>query len=386
VINYLVDSKARADINDIANQVGVVKYLKYNFDNGGLDQYFTAYNALKAGGTGVYNISFVGDSAGEGMYASSNYDYHYDTSNNHMEAIFNGYVGLLNGSYINKFDNTGLGYIPVFAPYEMTNIWKFTGSWSSYADEGISGANKMSGANGDIAKFRFHGTGVRIVVGKSPLSGTFEAKIDGTVIGTFSCYNGTAIPAAEIEIAAEGTLANKHHVLTITVNDAINPYILLHGGYSLNGATKGFRMIRACRLLATAESHAVETSMQTSINIWQPKLTIIALLANELYYQKTQESFETALQTLVTRAKTYGDVLLYAYFPRGGDFQAEDNLPYIETMKAVSDENNVPMIDLVTPYMDRMFELGCLSPVDLDHPNDRGFRLMYEPLRRELLP
>jgi len=353
-----------------------VKYIKHNFDNGGLDQYFAAYNALKAGGTGVYNICFIGDSAGEGAHCDPN----------KAKYPLKSYVGLLNAAYSRKFDDLGWGFIPVHMPYGSNSPWFFDDDWYSLENEGfgVSKGNMYSDTQGATVNYYFYGTGVKVVAALSPVGGSFSAKIDGVSKGTFSVASGSSefVGAAEIEIAAAGTLDSLNHNLEITVQSGP---VMLIGAYALTNAAKGFRMIRSCRDGATVGSHIFsDFVLDAGIDFWQPKLTIIALIANDIMYETSLNDYKAGLQTLIDHAKLTGDALLYAYIQRG-DFSGEAHIPYINAMKEVSDTNNVPMIDAITPYLDKYMTLDLYAD-DLYHPNDKGHQLMAKPLIYELLP
>lgn len=347
-----MDIIARAIAAQNSKKTGVYTY---NTDVG-LRRWRSALARVKAGTGQIVNVSCLGDSISEGAHATS--------------WVSGGFLGRINTELIAKYGDVGRGFIPVFfgnaSPY-----WTFTGTWANYGTFGITASNKSSTIINSTATFAFNGTGVSIIVVKGPICGNFLVSIDGGSTTEYNTYNASVLNAFSIDITGLGT---GDHTLVITQNEAGKNVILL-GAYEIKG-TSGVRINRCCRY-GTTVSHAMtyETAQYTEIDFWSPVLTIIAYLANDCGTGTNLSIYENNLQTLITRAKIFGDVLLVA---NGLHSTTINETQYASVMMRLALSNNVAFVDIVNRWgADGSYAtntLGFLS--DSVHPNDYGHQDM----------
>lgn len=316
------------------------------YNTGNLQKYYAALDKLEDADA-IHNVVVLGDSDSEGYLAGT-------TGNDWLN---NGYVGLINLAYAQKYDDTGIGFIPVFAPYNSTVKWTFDENWANYTSLaiGITAENRAAQTAGAVATFNFSGTGVKVLVATGSLCGDFTAKIDGVNKGTFTTTDATdLIYTALLEIATAGSLADGAHVLEITTVDAT--LVILEGAVELTNATKGIRIIRNCRY-NTKVNHAVgaEYIEKPEIDIWNPILTIIAYIANDITGTTNTTTYQNDLETLATRAKLFGDVIMYANYSVAVAGSAS---PYVAAMHAAADATNSVFIDAVSQYEGKLTDLG----------------------------
>lgn len=245
---------------------------------------------------------------------------------------------------------------------------------------GIGGVNRYSEVAGSVASFAFHGTGVVLTCVCGYVGGNVNVAVDGVSKGTINTYL-ESIETRDFVVAAAGTLADGDHVLTVTTTSTAT--ILLAGAYALTAATTGFRVIRSCLFGAVAANFTGTDSLSASITKWSPKLTIIALIANDAQALTNVATYGTQIQTLITAGKASGSVLLYADYPRP-DMAATASDAYLAKLIELSNSNDVPLIDMITPYKGRLFDLNLVA-LDGTHPNGAGHNLIYQGLRSVLL-
>lgn len=351
-------------------------WILHNFNNGGLDKFRAAKANLEAGNNAIYNVVVISDSSGEGYMADES---------SPLNNIANGYVGLLNSAFASRYQDLGTGFLPVFALSGASeHPWSFDANWTWLdGGYGIVGDHYVAMTTGSVATFNFNGTGVVVTAVRGDACGSFAASIDSVSKGTFNTYKTGEIDGAEdFVIAAAGTLSDGNHTLTITTSSSA--VVLLVGAYPLTNNTRGMRVIRCCKYGTTVANYTWAGSgyvMFAEIDHWTPILTIIALIANDAAGTNIS-TYKTEIQRLITKGKEFGDVLIYANYPRP-DYAGSINLPYVAALKELSDVNNVPMIDLCTPYADKTKPYNLMAS-DNTHPNANGQELMFRPLKAVL--
>ncbi|MEL7609735.1 MAG: SGNH/GDSL hydrolase family protein [Bacillota bacterium] len=345
-----------------------------NMAGGGLNTYHQALDALDAGGSGIRNIVLLSASDGEGYSADETVP---------INNLVKGFAGLLNSAHARRYQDTGLGFIHAGALEYGGGPWTYDSYWQWYSGGyGIAGTNMYAATAGAKATFAFHGTGVTLVCASGSSTGAFTAKIDGVDKGSFNTYSVPLYGARAFVIAAAGTLTDSDHVLEITTSSTA--IILIVGAYALTNATRGVRLIRGCQAGAPVQQFVwSEQILYAEIDVWNPALTIIAIIANDVAAGTAVSTFKTHTQTLITRAKTFGSVLLYADWPRP-DKAATAGDAYVVALQELSDTNNIPLIDMMTPYKGQLVTLGYVAGDNI-HPNAAGHQLLYRPLAQSLL-
>ena len=338
-----------SDINSVKVKEGFI----YNADIG-LRKWRAALANMKVKNDVILDVPFIGDSITEGQSAS---DYR-----------LGGYVGRIRSALAEKYGDVGLGFVPVYYPGNAP-LWSFSGNWiDNTGGYGPSGISKRSTTNGDTATLAFNGTGITVMGLQGPGVADISVSIDGGMPTTLN-FKGSTIKPVFRSITG---LADGNHIMTITTNVAPGESFWLIGAYPIKG-TKGIRVHPMAKQGARTHNVNTDQAMQAEIDVWDPKLTVIAIGTNDIPAGLSADNYGAQLQTLVTRAKRYGDVLLVSVGLIRTDYDDIANL-YNETMKNIALTNNVAFIDIRDRWGGSadyaMNTLGFLyDPV---HPNDVG--------------
>lgn len=115
--------------------------------------------------------------------------------------------------------------------------------------------------------------------------------------------------------------------------------------------------------------------MQNEIDFWTPSLTVIALTANDYGGQTSLTSYKTNLQTLITRALVYGDVLLTSIGVHYDEnTSAIKQQSYVDIVKQLAITNNCAYLDIHDRWNGGVYAqniLGFLANGDV-HPTASG--------------
>lgn len=330
----------------------------YNMGKG-LRRWRSKLAALSAGSAETINLCVIGDSITEGAISNAS----------PANYLTKGYVGLIRAALATEYEDMGTGFIPTHYVKDSL-LWTFGGTWiAETASFGVTGACRASSVNGSTATLAFNGTGVGIVVARGSVGGTLDFTIDAAPAGSFDTYKvSPADPAYVHEISGLGA---GDHTLVVTANLTAGETIWLLGAYPIKGAS-GVR-VNMCGRWGTTTANAVGSyAPEAEIDIWNPALTIIAYTANDFAGQTALATYTTNLQTLVTRALTYGDVLLVSVGPTNATYPISQTA-YVDAMKQVALANNVAFIDIYGRWNGGAYAkvtLGLLA--DDVHPNAAG--------------
>lgn len=351
---------------------GQTPWKLYNAGGHGLDAYRAAAASLDTGANTVANVVVLSASDGDGYAADE------AAPGNNLKL---GFVGQLNSAFASRWQDTGIGFIHSCALPYGGSPWTFDSNWAYFdGGFGIGSNNRTAQTAGAVSTLAFNGTGVAVNFTCGSSTYTFDASVDGVSKGSFNT-NQPSIAAKDIVIAAAGSLANGPHTLTLTTTSP--GIVMVLGATALTPATRGMRMIRACVSGSGAGPFVWNYAPQAAIDQWNPALTVIALLANDAHAGTPAADFKTYTQLLITRAKLFGSVLLYADWPRP-DMAADASDPCLAKYIELSNENDVPLIDMVTPLKGRLAGLGLVAG-DGVHPNLPGHNLLAKPLLSMLL-
>jgi lysophospholipase L1-like esterase len=340
----------------------------YNTDVG-LRKWKATLAKLASGTNQIFNMSVMGDSISEGANAS---DY-----------ISKGYVGLLRTALQGKFGDVGKGFIPVHYPFSG-KLWSWSANWNNNDDAmGATGSYLSTAANGETASINFSGTGFGLVFTKGSICGSVSVAIDGGEPVTINT-NGAYTSAWAYEITG---LTDGNHALVLTTSIAVDgsQRIYLLGGYEIKG-TRGIR-VNMVGKYGTQTLHSVRTdALRCEIDMWTPVLTIIAFTAND--YSNNVDpngAYKTNLQTMITRAKQFGDVMLVSVGLRSGTYTYQQQ-QYVDVMKSLAFANDCAFIDIFSKWgsdWDIPNDLGMMS--DVVHPNDAGHQDIATAITQVLL-
>ncbi|MBS1968656.1 MAG: BppU family phage baseplate upper protein [Bdellovibrionales bacterium] len=280
------------------------------------------------------------------------------------------WVALLRKELTQKVGDVGRGVVSTHFPNAVGPLrWTFTGTWSTQVLFGIMGDCRLSTTLGSTATLSFNGTGIKILTYANSSGGKFLASVDGGTPVEFNSNVAAAEPCKEFTITG---LSAGDHTLVITQNDA-GKNLMLIGAYELKG-TKGVRVNNVSKSGgSTANVTWNNNVLIAEIDYWNPTLTIIEFFTNDYMSQVDLVAYKNTMQTLISRAKQFGDVLLIANGIRTEN-QTIKQTDYINVLKTLATENQVALLDTFNRWGGN-FEyangtLGYLA--DTVHPNDVG--------------
>jgi len=328
----------------------------------GLRKWRAALASMKAGVTPKINLNIIGDSITEGMGTTD-----FRTKS---------YTNLVRIALAAKYGDVGNGLIPSWHPDSNiagTPWWTYAGTgWTNEATFGLTMLCKRSQTSGDTATISFNGTGIKFLFLRGSACGTCTIAIDGGAPTSYNFANGTTEYANVTTISG---LANGAHTAVITSTVAAGKYIWLIGAYEIKGTT-GVQVNMCGRYGTQTASSYPDPSLQVSINHFQPKLTLVALLSNDFAGSIPVDNYKARLQAIVTRALTTGDVMLMSL----GHRNATSTYPqkdYADMMRTVADENNIAYLDLFNRWGGGLGATAGITAKNLGlmddvHPTDAG--------------
>lgn len=305
----------------------------------GLRTWRAAIARLNAGANQIVNVCCMGDSITEGGVSggggiSDLTGVNYPTK---------GYVGRVRSVMTSKFGDVGPGFIATYHP-KFSPLWTFSAGWSdSTANNfGVTGFNKMTSASGETATHNFNGTGIKIYAGGGSSGGAFTASVDGGAPVAFDTNRASVSPLLEFSITG---LADGAHTLTITSTVAAGKFIWLFGAYALKGTT-GVRIHNVARWGTRAPQASVDTALAAEIDPFQPTLTTIAYTANDYTNGTDLATYKSSLQSIITRAKQYGDVMLISTGLRNDATGPIPQVEYNNIQRTLALQNDVAYLDI----------------------------------------
>lgn len=325
-----------------------------------LSRYREACNNLINGEDKIYNICVLGDSITEGAVAgTNNFDY-----------MNLGYMGLLKDRLYAKYGDNGEGLIPTY--YKVPQfLWTFSDGWTDETLVGVTGRSKHTNLAEKTATIGFNGTGLAIIAYTHNTYGRVGVSIDG---GAETILNFSEVLAGYKTYKIEG-LSDGQHTAVIRTLD--NKSVVLVGYYELKPSTKGFRVNFCGRSGIAVTSFTSVYGLQAEIDLWQPKLTIIASITNDIGSSIPVADYRTHLQILVDRAKIYGDVILFANNGRIDKTKAVQ-LPYVNAMRDIAFKNNCIFVDMFNRWQFESHNMGYMA--DTLHMTATGHKEMADAL------
>lgn len=308
----------------------------YNGEKG-LAKWRSALKQLKAGAGTIYNLNFIGDSITEGALSDAE----------PQNWITKGFVGNVRNKLTAMFGDTGTGFIPVYHPYGHP-FWTLNGSWAldEEWDIGVSKICALCPSATSTMTFTFTGTALKVLYGIGSIVGQFDWKIDAGSNTRVNSY-GASLAVGEINITG---LSDASHTLTIT-KVADDNYVAIFGAYPVKG-TRGIR----CNQMGSFGKFAADFVDYTGgealvqgleIDYWTPTLTVISLILNDAEAGTSVATYKSQLQTLITSAKAYGDVLLFNNaFTIAPPLAYSSAIPYSNALKDLAVANNICYVDL----------------------------------------
>lgn len=329
----------------------------------GLRKYRSAIAKVESGTNQTFNICFLGDSITEGVGSGTPIEY-----------LSKGYTGIVRSKFNTKYGDVGRGMIPVYHP-SGNPLWTFSAGWSD-SSFGIASAAKSTSAIGETAQISFNGTGIVFIVYKGSNRGNVNVSIDGGAPTTLSLYNA-ANTQGTVQITG---LTDGSHTAVITNAEAKT--VILSGAYEIKGQ-KGFRINMVGKSGASTPTFlASDFTLAASIDIFSPVLTVIALITNDIGSNLNVETFKTNLQTIITRAKVYGDVLLVANNGRSDKIDDVQS-PYVNAIADLAYSNTCAFVNIYKRWGLQGSVLGFMA--DTLHPNAPGHQDIANALLKVLI-
>jgi hypothetical protein len=330
----------------------------------GLRKYRSVIAKLDAGIEQISNVCFVGDSITEGVGSSPTI----------TDYVTKGYLGRLRSRMNTKYGDVGTGMKPSF----HAGQWTFSGTWNDFTLVGIAGVSKWSSTVGSTATIAFNGTGFDLVTYNGAGLGVIEVTVDGGTPFNVDLYNATT--AIRIVNLVSG-LTDGNHTLVIKITVA-EKQVHIIGGYEKKG-TKGIRLNMCGKSGVSSAQLTTNNNIMTSeIDVWNPVLTVIATITNDIGQNLTVDAYKTNMQTLITRAKTFGDVLLLPTNVREDKTDAVQ-APYVNALKELAILNDCAMINIYSRWGFKGQSLGFMD--DILHPNSVGHQDIANALSEKLL-
>lgn len=246
----------------------------------------------------ILNINCIGDSLTIGSHAG----------NNSSEWRLEGYIGILNSLFAEKYEDVGNGLLN--AGYGLlSDYWTTQGTWNYQYTFGFPSFCRYTTEENAIIETIFNGTGVDVYFAKASDAGTVEILIDNVLVETVDCYEDILFANSYAFVVQITELNEGEHTLTVRkTNDTKRVYFL--GACETKG-TEGVRV--NCMGASGQNSGAIKTQGikdMTSSVLWDAPLTIIAYGVNDFKEQVSISTFKTNIQSIITEAQKTGDVIL----------------------------------------------------------------------------
>ena len=366
---------ARKNAADLGNITKQVNLNILNIDSG-LKQWYSVLSKIRTNTNNICDISFIGDSITEGYESEP-----IINKGDYSTYITNGYVGRVRKYFADKYGDVGNGLISVFYPSSLP-YWQYDTGWRSGGIIcGIASQSMYTDIPNSVATLSFSGNGIVIIMGRKDYTGQVKFIIDNGIPIIYDT-NSNVLITDKYTISG---LENGIHTLKVIGGDNLNQYKALHliGAYSLK-ESNGIRVHNCGKYGSIISQHSGDGVLPSEIDIFSPKLSVLAFGANDYGVQTNLVDFETEFLKIVQRAKTFGDVLIYACGIRS-EIYPISQLSYIDIMKRVALNNNCAFIDLVriwgNDYLIDKLELGASV-----HPNIYGHQNMADILVKVLDP
>lgn len=339
------------------------KQLVINADSG-LKNWRNAQNRLNNGENTIFNINFIGDSITDGIGSGTTC----------AQIDQNSFVGLLRTKLQNKYGDTGFGFVNTMlhtggSPITDGPTWAFSGG--ILGDYNLSyGVDTMcwrSTTVGDTATLNFNGNGIVILTSAWTNGASFNYSIDGGNAVTVTPYSSTNNQCYPTVISG---LSDGDHSIVITKLNTASFYLI--GAYPLKG-TKGMRINNMGKRGAVVYYATVAGALPSEFSYWGPVLSVLTYSANDYIGSTNVASFKSSMQTLITEAKKYGDVLLLPIGLNPTSYSPPLS-SYVNAMKDLAISNNCVFIDMYRKWgADWTYAKNMMSFYSSDvHPTIAG--------------
>lgn len=329
----------------------------------GLREWRAARAKALSGTTPKANVNLIADSIGEGSGATNNY--------------IQGMAGLLRSYFTSApFPNTGIGFIPAhYATSEPTKWLALVGTWDDGDGTfGVAKKVKRSSVVGNTATFTFTGTGFQIHYALRGGGGSFSVAVDGGAPVTVNTNGSSSNQRYSLF-----SLPNASHTVVITVTVAGTAGVNIVGHEIAVGATVGAQFNLMAKYGSVLADHTGTFQTQTEIDQFLPKLTMIALMANDFGGQTSLTSYYNNMKLLIDKARAYGDVLLISTGLRKDNSYVIKQKAYNDILMGLAYEKNIAFLDIFNAwgadFTWHQSKMGLIKGAGDDvHPLDSGHK------------
>jgi hypothetical protein len=322
----------------------------------GLQNWRNSYSSIKNGSNEIINIAGLGDSILTGQLAGNT------SGADYASYIVNGVLGKLRDHFNTVYDDGGRGFIP---NSHYPGVWDKLGSWFTAIGYGICNSCWASTTNGSTMTLAFNGTGITVYGLRMNGLSTFTITVDGGTPQPFTEYNSTEQTAYPFTVSG---LEDGDHTAVITVTGGA---LYVFGAMEIKG-NKGVRVHTNSRGGSKSADGAVSKSLDMEINAVSPVLTIINHCANDYSNQISLDSYKSNMQSIITRAKSYGDVLILLT-PLNNSLTIKST-SYQNTLYDLAKENACAVVDFVKKWGGNVniARTNGFMHADLTHPLQLG--------------
>ena len=197
--------------------------------------------------------------------------------------------------------------------------------------------------------------------------------IDG---GAVTNYPNTLTPNGPLAIVVPAGALGSHTIKVAIVTGAV-----YFNGIEATIGTAGVRVTRWGMAVSQASwlvngqggsaSDPATGSLAASFNLFPPDLSIISFGVNEYLSNIAVATYSAMMQTIITKAKTKGDVLLVTGTPNYSTTATPAQALYAAALYDLADANDVALFDLADRW--QTFALSSALYQDgVTHPNAAG--------------
>jgi lysophospholipase L1-like esterase len=338
---------------------------RYNFKQSNLRR-FTNALAAAAAGTGFARINCIGDSITLGFPGNGSGTYEQVS-----------WVHALADKFGELYGPAGTGV--VWANGGETDArWVTSGTWAAatagygpFGDRFLvassAGAQKEFTPRQQVDRFRVYFWGYAG-------SGNLALSVDGgAVTNVATASSPGALQHADISAGSMGI-----HTLRLVAAAGV----LIAGAEGLAGPS-GVRVSRIGKGGAKAgdfvnptgtTAAGVGDSLHSALDMIPPDLTVIAFGHNEYIQHESVATFKTNVQAIITRAKSFGDVLLLTQVPNGTTSWTPSQDAYNDAVYDLADENGVALLDVADLWGPYAANNTSLMYDDPTHPSPEGYK------------
>ena len=342
----------------------------YNWHPGNTRKWRNALAAARAG-TGFARLNCYGDSITQGSGLGNPAPIHSGSWPDRLRTKFDATYGAA-GTGVIYLTADGDDTRAVFnanggSAWDAYQGFAAYGAWGAYSPSYTVGAWFEVGPV-TCDSFTIHTFGT---VGAGPL----VVSIDG---GATTNYPNTRTPNGPLAIVVPAGALGAH---TIKVAIGAGGLIIVQGVEATIG-TAGVRVTRWGKSSATADwlvegqsavsGDVTDGSLPFSFDLFPPNLSIIAFGENEFLTNVPVATYKTNMQTIITKAKNFGDVLLATATPNVSTTATPSQASYAAALYDLADTNDVALLDL----NDRWQTFAASSTLYADgvtHPNTAGY-------------